>query len=169
MKLVVGVMVKRKRRILFIKKIAGSWPGFWTLPGGKVEPGESLEEAARRELFEEVGIVAPLLIPVSVEHYTNPEGVDYYATIFYDYLSTDTPTNKEPDKHSQIHWFEQNGPPRQMIPPVHSFIREHPRIVLGEVDEVRKILTLLKRHDTPSVYRPVPSKSVHNILSRNPL
>jgi 8-oxo-dGTP pyrophosphatase MutT (NUDIX family) len=33
---------------------------FWITPGGGVEPGESFEEGASRELWEETGIVAPL-------------------------------------------------------------------------------------------------------------
>ena len=35
-------------------------PRFWITPGGGVEPGESFEQAATRELWEETGIVAPL-------------------------------------------------------------------------------------------------------------
>ena len=35
-------------------------PRFWITPGGGVEPGETFEAGARRELWEETGIVAPL-------------------------------------------------------------------------------------------------------------
>lgn len=35
-------------------------PRFWITPGGGVDPGESFEDGARRELWEETGIVAPL-------------------------------------------------------------------------------------------------------------
>jgi 8-oxo-dGTP diphosphatase len=43
--------------------------GFWELPGGKIDPGESAEQAAMRELEEEIGIRASSLRPwMSYEH-----------------------------------------------------------------------------------------------------
>jgi len=38
--------------------------GYWYPPGGRIEPGESPEEAARRELIEELGLDVPNLGPV---------------------------------------------------------------------------------------------------------
>lgn len=43
--------------------------GYWELPGGKLESGESVEDGVRRELREEVGILVEILRPLTpVEH-----------------------------------------------------------------------------------------------------
>ena len=52
----VGVAVVKDDRVLIIKRGAEPAYGRWSLPGGVVELGESVREAARREVLEECGI-----------------------------------------------------------------------------------------------------------------
>jgi len=57
-------------RVLMAERTAGQLsPGFWELPGGKIDPGESAQGAAIRELEEEIGIRALSITPwISYEH-----------------------------------------------------------------------------------------------------
>lgn len=52
--------------ITFVRQERGPYAGAWLLPGGKVEFGESLEEAARREAAEESGCVVGSLSGVGL-------------------------------------------------------------------------------------------------------
>ena len=53
----VGVLLRPDGAFLLTSRPAGKvYEGYWEFPGGKVEPGESVEQALRRELFEEIGI-----------------------------------------------------------------------------------------------------------------
>ena len=53
-------------RVLIVKQTSGPFAGAWLLPGGNVERNERLEDAARRELFEETGYRADDLRPVGL-------------------------------------------------------------------------------------------------------
>jgi len=53
-----AVLTQPDGRVLLAQRPAGKpYAGYWEFPGGKVEPGESLEAALARELHEELGVV----------------------------------------------------------------------------------------------------------------
>ena len=51
-----GVYLERDRKILILERAAGAMIGFWSLPSGLLDAGESPEDGARRELYEEAGL-----------------------------------------------------------------------------------------------------------------
>lgn len=59
--LAASVAVMREGRVLLARRARPPGAGRFSLPGGLVEPGETLEEAALRELAEETGVVARIL------------------------------------------------------------------------------------------------------------
>ena len=52
----VGVIVLKGQRALLIRRANDPGRGQWSVPGGVVELGETLQEAARREVCEECGV-----------------------------------------------------------------------------------------------------------------
>lgn len=54
----VGAVLVRDGGVLLIKRASPPSQGMWAIPGGRLELGETLQQAAERELREETGIVA---------------------------------------------------------------------------------------------------------------
>ena len=52
-----GVYLERDGKILILERAAGAMIGFWSLPSGLLDAGESPEDGARRELYEESGLL----------------------------------------------------------------------------------------------------------------
>ena len=53
----VGAVVFRKSRILLVHRGKPPAEKLWAIPGGKVRLGESLQQAAEREILEETGVI----------------------------------------------------------------------------------------------------------------
>jgi 8-oxo-dGTP diphosphatase len=62
-----SVAIVREGRVLLIKRAYAPYQHLWTLPGGRIEPGETIEQCAIREIAEEVGLTIRNPRPVMVQ------------------------------------------------------------------------------------------------------
>lgn len=99
------------RRILMILRgpEAINGAGEWSLPGGKLDPMETLEEGCGRELHEETGIKA-VMRALGIVTEDADWGPDlHFVTHYHQAVSwTGEPEVMEPHKHAAIRWVDQD-------------------------------------------------------------
>ena len=78
-----GIVFNNQKQILLIQRNQPPAMGFWSIPGGKLEPGESLVEACQREIKEETGLDTEVKNIVAVVE-RRVEGFHY---VIIDYLA----------------------------------------------------------------------------------
>ncbi len=72
----VGVLLRGDGAFLLTSRPAGKvYEGYWEFPGGKVEPGETVEQALRRELLEEIGLTIGAVQPWKVTRVDYPHAL----------------------------------------------------------------------------------------------
>ena len=104
----VGIgLIRRGDRFLIRRRPVGTaMAGYWEFPGGKCEPGESAEDATRRECLEETGLEVDVLSLRRVITHRYPHA--WVALYYYD-CEPDDPA-AEPDPASGFRWV----PARQL-------------------------------------------------------
>lgn len=73
-----------KRKVLLVKRAIYPFSGFWVLPGGHVDYGETVEKAIKREMKEELGV--PVKIKKLFGVYSDPKRDPRYHTASVVYL-----------------------------------------------------------------------------------
>jgi 8-oxo-dGTP diphosphatase len=72
----VGVLIRADGAFLLTSRPPGKvYEGYWEFPGGKVEPNETIEQALRRELLEEIGLGIGTVHPWRVERVDYPHAL----------------------------------------------------------------------------------------------
>jgi 8-oxo-dGTP diphosphatase len=79
----VGVVCLRDEEVLLIRRGRPPKQGEWSLPGGRIEPGERAADAALRELREETGVEAEITGLIDVVDGLFPEAGRHYVLIDY--------------------------------------------------------------------------------------
>jgi 8-oxo-dGTP diphosphatase len=72
-------------KILLIKRATVPFKGYWALPGGRVDPGETVEHTVVREVKEETGLIVEIINKIGDYHEQGVQGgveYDYYPTCF---------------------------------------------------------------------------------------
>ncbi len=106
----VYILVRQGSSILLLHRSNTGWQdNKWSLPAGRHDGGQTLPEAAARELLEETGLVVK---PENLElvhlqhHKTGRVGSEWLGVYFCASSWTGTPTLLEQDKHSSVKWHE---------------------------------------------------------------
>jgi 8-oxo-dGTP diphosphatase len=84
----VGALIIRRGSILLVQRARNPLKGYWSLPGGLIEPGEKIEDALQREVLEETGLVVrpKRMFEIFERIMSNAEGRVEYHYILHDYL-----------------------------------------------------------------------------------
>lgn len=104
----------------------------WGVPGGAMEPGEYIEDSARRELLEETGLVAKSMNLFNVFSgpelfYRYPNGAEVYNVSIV-FISNDTLGQiiLDQSEHVEYRYFSLDNLPGQISPPIlpilHAFL-----------------------------------------------
>jgi|SRR3989338_1775539 len=115
----VGVFVVRDNKILFHKRKNAHGDGTWSLPGGHLEFGESWEQCAIREVFEETGLCIKNVRFAAATNDLFSQEQKHYVTLFMlaEYEEGEAMV-KEPDKAECWEWFSWENLPAPLFIPM---------------------------------------------------
>lgn len=130
--IIVRGIVRRHNEVLLVRQVSADW---WFLPGGHLEPGESLTECLSRELMEEAQLRVDEVNGLGLfEHsYTDDRGPHHEINVVVEAMALNDVGAVE--EHLAFHWFtleevetldlrprgiagifDQTGPPLRLLP-----------------------------------------------------
>lgn len=110
-----GAAIVENGRLLLVRRRREPEAGRWGLPGGKVDPYETVREATSREIREELGIIIdPTELLCVVDQIDRAAGHHWIAPVFRVDRFGGMPAIMEPDALSDLGWFELDGLPADL-------------------------------------------------------
>src|SRR6478609_9398603 len=119
------VINKITDEILLIKRLNEPFKDCWALPGGFVDEGEDLEQAARRELFEETNIETDEMNQIGAFGKPNRDPRGHMISVAYQTNLIDNQIVKAKDDAKDVKWFS---------------ISDLPELAFDHLDIIKSIL-----------------------------
>lgn len=110
-RLAVDAIIVKDSKILLIKRATEPFKDLWALPGGGVDYNETLEEALKKEVQEEVGLLVKSTKFLNI--YSKPER-DPFQVIALTYITEVTGNPKAGTDASEYQWFALDNLPKPL-------------------------------------------------------
>jgi 8-oxo-dGTP diphosphatase len=103
----VGVIVLHEGKLLMVQRRGSHGDGTWSVPGGHIEFGESLEQCAAREVLEETGVTVTGMRFHGLTNDVMLGDGKHYVTVWIraDYVSGEA-RNTAPDESAAVAWVD---------------------------------------------------------------
>jgi ADP-ribose pyrophosphatase YjhB (NUDIX family) len=131
MKKYAGVIVRKEDKCLFCKRNTdmSKFAGEWSIPGGSVEKGEGIPQAAQREFYEETNVEldTPIYFLGVIKRMnregTKQKGMMYvFGTDVEDEINPDLENAIDGEEHTECGYFSMNDLPQPMNETLQEFV-----------------------------------------------
>ncbi len=111
----VGGVILEEGKVLLLLRRKAPEAGFWSLPGGRVEFMERVEDALVRELREELGVAVQIESLLCVtDHIVPADNAHWVSPAYVVRVVSGVPRNLEPEKTVTIEWFPLTDLPENL-------------------------------------------------------
>ena len=97
----------RSPQLLVVKRAASekAFPNHWEMPGGKVDPGETIRQGLIREIFEETGLTVQGVVgKLSEVNWTSPKGQAWKQYTYVVTVRQPVEIRLDPVEHGEWRW-----------------------------------------------------------------
>lgn len=106
---VVAVIIDEWERVLLTRRSIPPFKDMWVMPGGKIDLGEPIMTALKREVDEEVGLKVEVGDLIDVfEHVTPGEDNCHYIILFYRCRPVHTDVEHNQDEVAEVRWVPRH-------------------------------------------------------------
>jgi 8-oxo-dGTP diphosphatase len=121
----VGIMIMKGNKVIISQRKGSHGHGEYAFIGGHVEYGETLEEAAHREIAEECGLKVKNLRLLCVTDLLTYAPKHFVDIGFVADWASGEPKITEPDKFDLIEWRDIDNLPPKMFGPCHYYVEAY--------------------------------------------